>query len=489
MKKILSIVLAVALCLTAMVGCFTVSAAGAATATVGTVSVDAGTAEAVVNITIAGDAIAATYIDVALADELVLAGVASATEGLNAMHNSVNAEGVEDFSVANAAHAIRILLDSAEGIVDYTELKVALTFNTADMVAGEYAVTVTGSDAADSSETAVVVSPVAGAVVVNEVSTEPVLDESVVPTFSCGLGDTVYISCVISKSLISDYAGFDVVVTRNTTSGSDYNFAEIVTTIPADKIIETNTSYYCYYYGVELYSLMIPCKFVINLKDAEGNVVAYSNTYTTTLKDALAVNYAKTSNLKLKATITDLINAGTVVQQYFTKGKTCDYANLALPNADWDQTYATAELGELASYNTANNGDIILAPGGGVSAAPYVSFNMSGIVADELDQYTIKFSYYNANYKKTMSTTIPLTDSSVLASGGKYYAYYRELAIYATNAEITAELYKAGSDAPISTYSYCFDTFITSRLNNAKLGDVVKALGILGQSFRTLKGI
>lgn len=488
MKKILSIVLAVALCLTAMVGCLTVSADGAATATVATVEVDAGTATADVAITITGDAIAATYIDVAL-PELALVGVASATDGLNAMHNSVNAEGAPDFTIADAANAIRILLDSAEGIVDYTSLSVVLTFNTANAAAGDYAVTVTGSDAADSNEAAVVVNPIAGAVVVKEVVSEPVLDAAVVPTFSCGLGDTAYISCVIKKDQIANYAGFDVVVTRNTTSGSDYNFAEIVTTIPADKITETTSSYYCYYYGIELYSLMIPCEFVINLKDAEGNVVAYSNTFTTTLKDALAANYAKTTNLKLKATITDLINAGTIVQQYFTNGKTCDYANLALPNADWDQTYATTELGALASYDTANNGAVIMAPGGGVSAAPYVSFNMTGIDAAELDQYSIKLSYYNANYKETMSTTIALTDPAILVSGSKYYAYYRDLAIYATNAEVTAELYKAGNDTPISTYSYCFDTFIASRLTNAKLGNVVKALGILGQSFRTLKGI
>lgn len=472
MKKILSIALALALCLTAMMGCFVVSAA-ANTLAVGTADITVGDATADVVVDITSEGVWAIRFDVK--SDVALTAVAIDDANFNA-----ELEGTKVLvqSVAN---------DYANNI---TAAKITLTFATADLAAGSYAVAIENIDAGNYAEAAVAFDTTAGAIVVAEKvvePAEPVLDEAIEVTFSAGLTETAYISCVVTDSQVAQYADYDVVVTRYTTSGVDYNFKEIVDVIPDEDKLASKGKTYWYYYGIELFSLTVPVNVVVNCKDAEGNVVAYSKTFTTTLKDVLAANYNKSSNAKLKTTITDLINAGAATQTYFTAGKTCDYANLALPNDGWDQTYATAELGELASYNTANNGAVVIASGAAVEASPYVSFNMTGIDPAELDQYTIKMSYYDEVLKDTIPLELALTDESVLESKGKYYAYFRSLAIYATNSEVTAELYKNGE--VVSTYSYCFDSFITLRQNHAKLGPVVIALGKLGQSFRTFKGL
>ena len=69
-------------------------------------------------------------------------------------------------------------------------------------------------------------------------------------------------------------------------------------------------------------------------------------------------------------------------------------------------------------------------------------------------------------------------------SGTKYYVYYKEMAIPATNAAVTAELYQIGESEPISSYTYCLDAFFESRKTNSAMGTLVVALAKLGQSFR-----
>lgn len=480
MKKILSIVLAVALCLTAMVGCLTVSADGAATATVATVEVDAGTATADVAITIAGNAIAATYIDVAL-PELALVGVASATDGLNAMHNSVNAEGVEDFTVADAANAIRILLDSAEGIVDYTSLSVVLTFNTANAAAGEYAVTVTGSDAADSNEAAVVINPVAGAVVVKEVVSEPVLDANISIAPSISIGSTLEILYIISG--VENYASFEAVVSADRIDAySGFNYVAKADTIAkADMTAATADMFYFVYDGIAMFELNIPLNVVINCYDEAGNKVAYSTVNTTSMKQVAVDLYNTTKAAKTKTILTDLLNLGAAAQTYFGTNGT-DLASIALPNDGFDQTYASVDYGTL-NTTKANTGLTVM-PSINLAVNPGILYIFSG-VADGAD-LSATVSYYDAVNQKTVNDTFD-ADSIISAGSGMYYIEYNNVALYAGAATVTTTLYN-GSEV-ISTFDYSLETCISENIGTARIADILTAVAKFGKSAQAYFGV
>lgn len=489
MKKILSIVLAVALCLTAMVGCFTVSADGAATATVDTVSVDAGTAEAVVNITIAGDAIAATYIDVALADELVLAGVASATDGLNAMHNSVNAEGVEDFSVANAANAIRILLDSAEGVVDYSELKVALTFNTADMAAGEYAVTVTDSDAADSSETAVVVSPVAGAVVVEDAEDVVYEDANLkLRGAAVTVANGFAIDFKVKKTMETDLGYSDIYVEfAKPRFDAEGNVTEtIASVVTADQRTDdaSNSENYLYTLdGIQPQELGTTVTATIygymDGKLYKGATVEYS-----VLK--FATNQLKnTANAAtLLTACADMIMYGAAVQDYAsynTANPIVDAADALCGSSDW-QSYATDEITRTlvnAQTNAALDGATVRIRSAGVTLSSKVIlyFNCADLspatTLTDKDNYVVRVSYVDST---------GATKTYDLAINDNYQAELDTLYSTELGTVVTATMIDVATDTAVSnTVTYSIETFLSKNISQAwctalcKYGDSVRA--------------
>ena len=516
-QKSLASMVSAALCLTAFVGCLTVSAEkGSATITVENVSAKQG-AEVVVPVKIkantnhaveAIDGVAVALFDLKFDTANLTVTKVSAPDNVAycAEPRYANGETGEIYVDQNTS-SIRILATFKDTTgkdypLYFDLMTVNVTFKiSADAKAGEYPVEILKAQACDAGtktgtlgnyqyaddEDFIALTTVNGNVTVTPATTAPVLDENITCTLSAGLGDTAYMSFRFNTADLSTYNSYELVVTRNT-KDSDYNFTPIVTTMRASDFTEYGSYVYAYYYGIELYSLTVPVSAVLNCKDAEGNVVAYSKTFESTLKDVLVANYNKSTNTKLKTTITDLLNAGSEAQKFFTSSRpSSDYAGLDLPNADFPQDYATAELGALATYNTPNNGSVTIAAGAAVGASPYLSFNMTGIPSDDIANYRLKISYYNPVKNQTVSETVNGVDMT--ASGSKYYAYFYNMAIYATNAEVTAELYDGVSVDPISSYSYCFDSFISLRQSHATLGPVVIALGKLGQSFRSLKGV
>lgn len=487
MKKILSIVLAVALCLTAMVGCLTVSADGAATATVATVEVDAGTATADVAITIAGDAIAATYIDVAL-PELALVGVASATDGLNAMHNSVNADGAEDFTVADAANAIRILLDSAEGIVDYTSLSVVLTFATADAAVGEYAVTVTGSDAADSNEAAVVVNPVAGAVVVKDVAPPVYEDENLklrgaAVTVANGFAIDFKVRKTMETSL--GYSDIYVVFTKPRFDAEGNVTETITSTVTAAQRVDDPASAENWLYtldGVQPQELGTNVTATIyGTKD--GNVYTGATVEYSVLKFATNQLKNAANSATLKAACADMIMYGAAVQAYAsynTANPIVDAADALCGSSDW-QNNATAEITrELvnAQTNTALDGATVRIRSAGVTLSSKVIlyFNCADLGVTTLankENYVLRATYQDST---------GATKSYDLAINDNCQAELDTLFSTELGTVVTATMIDVATGNAVSnTVTYSIETFLSKNISQnwctalCKYGDSVRA--------------
>lgn len=517
-KKSLALMVSAALCLTAFVGCLSVNANGTATVEVGTVenvSVDA--TEVTVPVTVKGSDIAAAIFEIKVDNAKLSFDGILCKEALTFgedIYVSTISDGDYIKPVTGTTDTYRFLVEAGTGenVATVTDPTFNLKFKVVSLTAGETVAITAGTLAAQAcnagtfdaasgtytgAEEAYDVSFTAGAVKVAEgAATEPVVDDSISCTTGASLATSAYISFRFAKSEVEKYNSVELAVTRNT-NDNDFNFKEISTVVSGkdpvtgtDYIMETGSYIYYYYYGIELYSLNVPVKAVLNCKDASGKVVAKSVEFTTTLKDALVSNYNKTTNAKVKTAIADMIVAGAEVQKFVTKSaQSSDYAKLALPTEGFDTSLATAELGALNSVDNANNGDVVIAPGAAVGASPYLSFNLAGVDAANASNYNLKVSYQDKILNKDISKTINLADEDVLVSGSKYYAYFYDMAIYATNAEVTADLYIGDSTTPESTYSYSFDTFIEARKTNANMGAALIALGKLGQSFRAMNNI
>ncbi len=530
-KKSLALVLSAALCLTALVGCLTVSAEGAsATVTVGSVEVNSDATKATVPVTVKTDdanGIAAAMFELKVdSSKLTFNSVweesitwdDKTNINVQTVLGELDAEGTTQrvVPVSGEIDTYRFLVEAIkDGSSDTLGYIKSATFNiTFDIVAGttgtiDIVYVNDGHSQAcnggtfdvntatySGNEALITLTGANGAVTIKAASTEPVVDENISCTFGAGLSTTPYLSFVFTNSELTAYDSFELKVTRNT-NDNDFNFTSISDTVEGknpvtgtDNIIKTTKNTYYYYYGIELYSLNVPVDAVLYCKNAAGEVVAKSKVMTSTLKEALIGNYNKTKSDKVKTAIADTIVAAAEVQKFVTlSAQNSDYAKLPLPTEGFDTSLATAELGVLADYNTPNNGDVVIAPGAAVAASPYLSFNMANVNADELADYNIVISYNDPIYKKEISTTINLADPSVLKGGSKYYAYFHDMSIYATNVEVTAKLYKGNSSDPISTYGYSFDTFINAKKSNAMMGECLISLGKLGQSFRAMNGL
>ena len=154
MKKLLSIVLALSLCLTAMMGCFVVSAETNAI-TEGDGEIVPGN-DAVVTFTLATEGISAAMVEIAYTDlDLKAIGYANAvgTEQLTVefAHSAEVYDGegnvTEDFTTANANDTIKAILNVGDIVNDkINTIDIVLTFNAP--ATGEYVVNVAKIEAA-----------------------------------------------------------------------------------------------------------------------------------------------------------------------------------------------------------------------------------------------------------------------------------------------------------------------------------------------------
>ena len=487
MKKLLSVVLALALCLTAMMGCFAVSAETVATsATINIAGGEAIKAGETATVTVTGS----DFTDVCAADLVITlpAGfeLVSVSEAGEVLVNDENGVYYVYDETANTVKYIDVFNFNEE--VKALDLALVVTAP-ADAEDGEYAVT-GAVVAANIDEEFLGVTINNGAITVqNEVlPPEPVVDEDIVCNFGGGLGTSAYISIFFNKSDLTEYASYELVATRYIVGG-DYNFTSETKVV--DDRTDTSTRTYFYCRGIELYALTVPVTVVLNCKDADGNVVATSKEFTTTLRDSMYNLYSKSGNAAQKTAITDMIVAGAEVQSFFVSGKSCDLANLPLPTEDFPLESATPTLGDLATHNTNGSANgITIGTGGGITLAPYLTFNFSGI--SNAADYNVTLSYNDEIAGKTVTKTVNLasTDANdVQVSGNRYYVYFREMSIPATNAAVNVSIAKTDApDTALATYTYCFDQLISARQTHATMGPMFVALGKLGQSFRAFNG-
>lgn len=530
-KKSLALMVSAALCLTAFVGCLTVNAetAGSATVTVGEVAAKTTDTMVEVPVTIAVGEDATTGIAAAIFDITVDSTKFDFSKRYwdscltydtkQNIHVSTITNGDYIQPVSGTDNTYRFLVEGlAEGSTDentlgtFTSATFKLTFDVIDNTAGETAITFNtdtmvpqacNAGALDlegnytGAEEPFSVATVAGKINVQAAVAEPVLDENITATLGSGLADTVYMSFKISKASLASYSDFYLKVDRQI-KDSNWNLVDAdsfyinKSDLGGNYLLETTNDYWFYYRGVELYSLSVPINAVLYCKDADGNVVAHSNTFSSSLSALLKNLHATAkskSNAKLATAITDILITGDKAVAYFTRNATdSDYAKLESPIANFDTSDATPELGELTAINVPydGTGDATLTLGAGISTSPYVSAILSAIPTDSnINSYSVVFSCINEVTGKQLTSTTNGADMLPASSNTKFYSYLRTLPIYASNADITITVYKDGNQ--LGTAHYSLEQFISLKKSDATLGSLVTALGKMGQSFRSYK--
>lgn len=319
--------------------------------------------------------------------------------------------------------------------------------------------------------------------------TGPVLDETIAPsTHTVAIGETFGIGFRFDLSTISeDYASFRIDIHR-TTFASGFNFAyEDVSYTTFSKNTKQNfMACTTTYYGTQLFSLTAPVEYTLHCFDAEGTEVAYSKTFTTTLADiAVAYHDLSTTSAPMKRVMADLIQVGAAALNHFTKNRTlaCDYSTLPVPTIDSE--YITTELGALASHSSSEGVPLTIT--GALQASPYFNMRFAENVANK-NQYEFKISFYQALGKKDVTYTVG--PDAMTGNATTISTKLETFPIFATNADVTFELYKDG--VVVGTTHYCLEKYIADTMattTSATLKTLLQEVGEMAQSIRTARNI
>ena len=323
-----------------------------------------------------------------------------------------------------------------------------------------------------------------------------VLDENIVPSgHTTSVGETVGIGFRAKLSSLPAADNYKIYVVRHNNAGSYMFGTTSETLVQAGKSAPQDFVAFKTYYGIELYSFTVPVTYMFLACDAEGNVIAYSNPFTTTVEEICeAYHDLSSTGAAAKTLHADLINLAAATQEYFAgRNPSSDYATkLVLPS--FDSAYASTEIsGALADFDSASGIELTVTTA--IGQNPYFNIRFNGNIANK-DNYSMKISFYNKIKKDTIVTEID--GSTFKGNATMINGTFEDLPLYAGDADVTIELYEKGNDTPIGVRHYSLDAHISNYLatnagsTNATTIALMKiwdAAAKYGQAHRALRNI
>ena len=512
-KKSLALVLSAALCLTAFVGCLTVSAADETTTPIYEMVGAEGKAGETVTVTAKLqniEGICAHHVKFTFAKELTVVSMHDVTRDKPVKFDTDVAEGenfqfkksidtntgvttVEDVNILNFVKSDNTYDEHTPSLTLTFSVKIA--DGTAD---GNYAVNVT-ANAADQGEAWVNTIDFRNSNVVVKNTVAPVVDATLKPVTGILTDDTIGISYAFDKSTLENYSSYYLVIERNTRDNK-FNFTK--TSLTIDSILDAadrtkfvnGTRINFYYYGLELYSLNVPVSATLYCRDEGGNVVALSEVNTTSVTDIIREKYSS-ARAALKTTYIDLLNLGTAAQAYYSnRYPNSDYAKIEAPNKGFSQVDATKELGELSRIDqTIPEDSTAITTSGAIGSAPYLMFYVYPTDISKINDYKLVLSYKNKLTNTDVVINVNGSDMQLSSTKDKYLYNMRDIKLYASDVDVTAKLYVGDSSTPIVEKHYSYEQYIYDKVNDVKsselLVNLMDSVGKFSASFRTLKGI
>ena len=523
-KKSLALMVSAALCLTAFVGCLTVNAetAGSATVTVGEVTAKTTDTTVEVPVTIAAGADATTGIAAAIFDITV----DSAKFDFSKRHwdscltydtkqnihvsTITNGDFIQPLNGTNNTY--RFLVEGlAEGSTDentlgtFTSATFKLTFDVIDNTAGETAITFNTDTMVPQAcnagtldlqgnytgaEEPFSVATVAGKITVQAAG--PVLDNSLANAlYDLQLLVTNKVGFYYTLNLASfDYDDFELVITKDELNNYNYTGNKVTTSIKkADEAVDKTYAeyglYYVSYSGIALYEMSLDVEYTLYLYK-NGVATSYYTFPVKSLSDLANAYYNNNISNSVNASFAvDLLNMGTAAQVHFgsVEGGNA-LTSLPLPNASVDQSYATS-YGSLTEIEGTRDSEISTLLQ--VLSAPslWYTINLSSKGYTTPADLTFTASYYSKANGKTFERVVNgaelTSEEGQYAAYGLYYFGFDQVAL--CDADKTITLTVENTDGTVFTHEYTVLSQISTVVDEVGTrGDLYRAVASFAAS-------
>lgn len=535
-KKSLAIMVSAAICLTALIGCLSVSAAnGTGTFTVGS---DTGKPGELVTVPIElaytssngedGMGIAASLFDVSFdTDALTITDIA-AGEDATYVPDLGGVPGGEDVppqdiytveyrstdgeTISVVDGAVRILAMPADNETVLTSMTVNLTFTINEGAAAQdYAITITEQQTCDygqatpdgfgnftyaDDEEFIDMTITNGKITVVEDATGPVEIQEVLVAHSILLTESVGSQIAVNVGSINTLGYSDYYLSIDYKSyASGYILEDKTLTLNSNEYDRQNTSKtvsYFYFTKIALYEMPLEYTVTVFLKNNENEVVAYSKSTSSIQSQALAYAQKYSTDIKLLTTLVDMVNYGAAAQTFFAQlNPGSDIVDALLPTNGFEayQQYASSTDDLPESFNTIKEiikdvPETTLVPTAtiliGASNSIQYKFMANNYDSSKL---SLEVSYLDS-YGTLQEATVPFTDLAVQQSGDNtIYTYvYSDLAIYDLEKTVTVKIVNNGITE--LTYKYSVGNFVNANIGNTSFADILTKMELFSQSAR-----
>lgn len=389
--------------------------------------------------------------------------------------------------------------------------KIKLTFTVAaDVAVGDYDIVIDIPDdkviAASANEDIINFTYTTAKVTVEAAVSEPVVDTAVLMGRGIVAENKVGVKLTVYDQYVSRYSDYTLEMKigyydiENTANPFGYNTKTVLYKNFADdeevtegyvKQNSYSNGQAVYIYYVAAYEYTCPVEVKLHLFDENGKEVAVSQTWTFTVSNRILSTAVK--GQESDTVYVDLMNYGAAVQTYFAaKYPESDLAKAALPTVGYENSQQFATPDSAASLDTIKSINIGEAFNGSKAAvgkglliedSNIVRFLVVPAAGQDVANLTLKVVFNDTIYG---NKTVEVKGSDLVLDGGKYYYYFRDIALYDTEATINAELYEGDTHLYTRTYS------VESGLYDIKstAADVCKAIEKLTVSlWKTLPGL
>ena len=337
--------------------------------------------------------------------------------------------------------------------------------------------------------------------VVEDTPVGPVVDpELVFNTPSLGFASSsLQFTFRVNNTILDKYSNVEVVIIPDKYDTSTLNLVESPSEIVIEKADLTaagSTRKQYIYTDIQLYELGLDINYMLRAYDAEGNLVAISETFTTSpaeyLKDRIAM---PAMTAEFKAVATDVL----IVCDESAKRMIASYPDSDLAAAPSviegvDLSNATQTVGEYNTVNLFNSYDDSYGTASSythqvrtsveIQKVPVINF----LIADEakaldLNKLSVTVSYTSVDSAGEHPFSETYTGTDAFTYAGKFInLQFAQVGLHDSDKDILFDVTYDGTKVCDLTYS--IETYTGSMQDNELIGDLSTALLKLGQSFR-----
>ena len=372
-----------------------------------------------------------------------------------------------------------------------------LTFDVVDETAESTNITLNVTEAWDVAGNEVAATATAGTVEFVKEPVGPVVDDTLVfASVSVGYGtSSLQMSFRVENTVLDKYADMEIVLSNQKYDLTTYNLIEtpFETVVPKSDLVAAGTKRKQYVHtDIQLFEIGLDIDYMLRAYDAEGNLVAVSETFTISPATFLKNSAASSTNVKLKTVVADTLIVGDKAAEYFgTEGS--DLANAKSLVEGYDISAATPNI---ESYNTINefiSNDTEYGTASTVAhqvrtsvqigKVPFINFR----IADQskvldLDKLVVTVSYTSVDSQGEHPYTFTFTGSDFNYAGKYINCTFDQVGLHDSNKNILFTVTYDGVEKCSLTYS--IETYLGTNLSSASVGALADSLIKLGNSFR-----